>query len=1571
MKTQLQPWVYILYLALSFDVYGESLSSLYSATPPSLSKATDPLVMLVMSVNHELFKKAYSDYSDLDGDGVMDTTYNDSFNYLGYFDNQWCYTYIKANRKYSPINKASGVNQHFCTTKTDSWSGNFLNWATMSRIDILRQVLFGGKRFTDTVDQTILERAYLPRDIHSFVKVYKGTVNASVSSLTPFNNNTISLCNLSVSENGAPVVRVASGEWPRWASTEMRQCQWGSENSPSSSLELAENNVYIQSCVAGKNADNSKHCKSYVDGKYKPMGMLQRYGEEGSIRFGLISGGYDKNISGGLLRRNITKLTGNDDSANDEIDITTGVFNSAVNGIINHINTFRIAKYSYKYSKYLDCSTYGISTNTFSNSISRGTTSKKHCSNWGNPLAEMYLEALRYFAGEEKPSAQYNTNKDNYFIEGLSTENWVSPQGSGNACANCTIVLISTGFNSFDTDEFSAASDVPGINGVGGVSKLTDSVGLMEAAINPDVNFPGIFLADKSGGNKQCEEVEIRKLSDIRGICPESPQLEGGYHIAGLAWHGRTADLRTDLAGKQSVKTYTIQLAESIPSFSLDVAGKTVTFQPVCQAHSNRSECSLTDVVVEFLAPDKKSGRFLFTWEDSLWGNDYDYDASSSVEFCIASACSPAVGEFQVQLSVRQESKNAGSETWYSYTVTGTDKDGIVLPMAQDAGNNASQGQGATVATIFNAVGNTATQLPKPLWFAAKYGGFFDLDKDSSPGNDFNGDGSPDVGDAREWDSHNNITGATGADGLPDNYFLIRNPSLLERQLGQVFQNISARMASGTNGALASHSSKGAGTLYQAIFQPKLELNKKVVTWGGMLHALFIDNKGWVREDSNGNGMLDDYSIDRVIELIFDPDTEQTLVQRYAIVDDNKVIDGEGLPLKDLNALWDARDALASITSPVDQRTYNSVASGGRHILTWLDSNNDQVVNGDEVRPFIPATFINKEGYLGIAASKAADLVNYIRGEDIDEWRSRTIDYDLDGIDETWRLGDIINSTPVAVIEPADGYDVRYGDSSYGAFKEHYKNRRHVVYVGANDGLIHAFNGGFMSEDAYAYNVAGSSGETAHPLGYELWAYAPMNLLPHLRWLVEPDYPHVYYMDGESQAFDVNIFTADADHPGGWGTILVIGMRQGGGAIDVTAEGHKRIMRSGYVVLDVTNPEKPPILLDEITNPKLGFSTSKPVLVKYRKAGKGGDWGRPARNQWYLMFASGPAGSGEMGLRNALEHGESDQNLNVFAYDLKNKTLVSGLDPLTTSRSNSYGGDMTATDWDQDYQDDAVYFGAIDTSSTILSGELLRFKVGNSIESSSVSALLRTEQPITAAPLTLSDGNDYWIYIGTGRLLVNKDNKDKSVNSFYGVKEPTDVNGVHIFDNVSLGSLVDTTNIVVKTSGQVLLKNKEKYISVVIGGNTVNSFESLKSEMRKQSGWKIDLRGDGMVPSGKSMNKANHLFSMVLFSENQPSENSCQLDGHGFLYGLHYLTGTSSPKNILGVFDTTNSNDDLSLSSVDFGLGYLSSPSIFYEQKGESKIMIKGSGGNIYTEDIIYDFSSSGRQSWRQIFEVQ
>ena len=64
-----------------------------SDQPLFTQNAQPPLMMMVMSRDEQLFNKAYPDYTDLDGDGKLDTTYNNAFDYAGYFDPTLCYGY--------------------------------------------------------------------------------------------------------------------------------------------------------------------------------------------------------------------------------------------------------------------------------------------------------------------------------------------------------------------------------------------------------------------------------------------------------------------------------------------------------------------------------------------------------------------------------------------------------------------------------------------------------------------------------------------------------------------------------------------------------------------------------------------------------------------------------------------------------------------------------------------------------------------------------------------------------------------------------------------------------------------------------------------------------------------------------------------------------------------------------------------------------------------------------------------------------------------------------------------------------------------------------------------------------------------------------------------------------------------------------------------------------------------------------------------------------------------------------------------------------------------------------------
>jgi len=420
-----------------------------------------PLVMMNISRDHQLSYKAYNDYGDLDGDTVPDTTYKDSINYYGYFDSAKCYTY--STGRFVPAAIATGPNNHYCTNQ---WSGNFLNWATMTRMDVVRKMLYGGMRSTDTSSLTVLERHYLPTDAHAFAKYYNGS---DIADLTPFSgiNTTpptatsatprtipagdadlefttdlnvsvgdqikvfvtgseatrwmvggvlstqsgparitiripsgsyggsgftssdwtlqnlsqtgITLGNLtrgttsganrySDTNTNPPLIRVARGNFALWGSNERWQMYWSNEKqnqqsgfaagfrsngnrayfsginasaeNPSQTTHGLGTGVALGEYIARVEVANpawlgNERYKQYGT-SYKPIGLLQIYGDNDQIDFGLMTGSFTKNISGGVLRKNVTSFS-------SEVNSADGTF-TGVTGIVHNLNSLRLYK---------------------------------------------------------------------------------------------------------------------------------------------------------------------------------------------------------------------------------------------------------------------------------------------------------------------------------------------------------------------------------------------------------------------------------------------------------------------------------------------------------------------------------------------------------------------------------------------------------------------------------------------------------------------------------------------------------------------------------------------------------------------------------------------------------------------------------------------------------------------------------------------------------------------------------------------------------------------------------------------------------------------------------------------------------------------------------------------------------------------------------------------------------------------------------------------------------------------------------------------------------------------------
>lgn len=794
-------------------------------------------------------------------------------------------------------------------------------------------------------------------------------------------------------------------------------------------------------------------------------------------------------------------------------------------------------------------------------------------------------------------------------------------------------------------------------------------------------------------------------------------------------------------------------------------------------------------------------------------------------------------------------------------------------------------------------------------------------------------------------------------------------------------QAVLARVSSSTAAAVISNSTTGEGAVYQALYQPSFTANGKSISWQGILHSLFIDSQGYLREDTNSNGQLDNYYTDSIVELYYDANVGRTLIQRYGSNDGGATVVKSGLPqeLTDLDTLWNATDRLSALGNVTTQRTYGSSAANGRYIVTTTGSDADSDGYPDlidfDTNNFATGGNGYEERLLGTlpAGLAVSDLVNYIRGQEISGLRNRTIDYDGNGTEEVWRLGDIVHSTPLVVGSPSARYANLYNDTSYAAFKDHYADRRHVVYVGSNDGMLHAFNAGFWNASTKGYDIAGSNGETQHPLGSELWAYIPKPALPHLQWLTEDDYPHVYYVDGIPQQFDVNIFDDDTDHPDGWGTILVVGMRLGGGSIAIDSDGNgsdDETLSSVYMIFDVTNPEVAPKLLAELSPSDQGFTTARPMIVKKRIPDNNAvDW-EPSSidtNKWYLLFGSGPDNQTSV---------TSGRNPDVYLYDLgdekENDSPV-----LYTLHSNAAGstdffGDVGVVDWDLDYVDDYAYFGTIGGNASSPTGDVYRLELNDNQISSNkwpLTVFADLDDPVGQRPTFAKDSNDdQWMFVGSGRFYTLSDNTSSAQHYLYGLKEPKHNNGSFTYGTIDRNDLLDVSGATVYIDGS----------ADVPSDNSLDTFSDIVTEVASLDGWYRELSYDGTNPSGRVLGRAALVSSAVVFAEYEPNADLCSPEGTSYLYALNFNTGTASTDLFFGSIDDDSDPNTVELArdKVTLGQGLVTDP-VIHKNEGGVQVITQGSSGAFIrdtTQDdptagttLNVDSALGGRQSWREV----
>ena len=373
-------------------------------------------------------------------------------------------------------------------------------------------------------------------------------------------------------------------------------------------------------------------------------------------------------------------------------------------------------------------------------------------------------------------------------------------------------------------------------------------------------------------------------------------------------------------------------------------------------------------------------------------------------------------------------------------------------------------------------------------------------------------------------------------------------------------------------------------------------------------------------------------------------------------------------------------------------------------------------------------------------------LVNYLRGQSAHE----------NSPDNTLKLfrrrehvlGAPINAPPLYVGRPA----FRYADENYGAFRDvEAVNRQPMVYLAANDGMLHAFN---------AQN------------GEEAWAFIPPTVLPEL-WRsadVNFDQNFSYLLDGAPVAAD--ICPAASRSPCSakeWRTILITGLGLAGRA---------------YFAIDITDPINPRFLweFNAGNNTNLGYAVGKPIITKRRDGG------------WIVALASG---------YNNISPGDGKGSLYVL--DAYSGQLLETVSTGEGAIDNPSGLAHLNAWVDNALDNTALRFYGAD-----LMGNLWRFDIDGLLppEGKEAIKLARFVRDTKVQPVTtrvelsqIRSGNITMpvVTVGTGRQLNVSDLTSQEVQSLYTIKDPLTADG---FGDVRQATLLASRSIVLGRSGE-------------------------------------------------------------------------------------------------------------------------------------------------------------------------
>ncbi|OYT87122.1 MAG: pilus assembly protein [Burkholderiales bacterium PBB6] len=597
-----------------------------------------------------------------------------------------------------------------------------------------------------------------------------------------------------------------------------------------------------------------------------------------------------------------------------------------------------------------------------------------------------------------------------------------------------------------------------------------------------------------------------------------------------------------------------------------------------------------------------------------------------------------------------------------------------------------------------------------------------------------------------------------------------------------------------------------------------------------------------------------------------------------------------------LTDVWDGR-ALLDAMATTDRKIVTCCTSAGA-ALPFTTAAMDAASLHSRT---LYSSFSTVPGVTG--TQTAANYLSYLRG-------NRSMEQKNGGAyrNRNFRLGDIVGSKANPVAAPQfPYYDAT--NPGYSAFKTSYKNRTTVVYAGANDGMLHAFDG----------TVSGSSTTK----GKELFAYIPSFTYGEsstssdryfgtygLAALGNPGFSHHYYVNATPLAFDIDLGKTSGTSlaEGTWRTVLIGGLGKGG---------------RGYYAIDVTDPTSwtsetavAGKVMWEFTDSRMGYSYGEPHVVKTAKYG------------WVVLLASG--------------YNNSDGKAYLFIVNPRTGALLEAVAttagttsaPLNMGNIRAYIPDLT------DYTADAVY-------GADLAGNVWRFDLTATSGSYPAPVKLATltnpsdnALSVTTKPLIGVDPTTQkrYVMVGTGRLLADSDISSSQTQAFIAIVDGTGSSGGFFttatlpagysmpFGRADLSRVTDLTTGISGTASPV-------------GWYHTFSVTSRIAERMNVDG---DVSG-----------------SLAAFAVNLPNGDACSPAGTSRYFAVNFAKGKTS---------LLDSNGN-ALASVSNSSGVATEVNV-QSVDGEVRVTVGDSSGQVKSLTVQQDLPSLRRLNWREISTV-